>query len=117
MGVMKGTPREEQDALGYALGVIDSQIARLSAADDNTPLVARDAPMTDNLKLILAYRNNLKRQLEVLRNVFDGMDTLDSTGLEIKNIHMQMEEQMVEEQMVEDFIRTKLDDEGEIVVE
>lgn len=112
MGVMKGLPSEEQEALAYAVGVLEAQIARLSLADADTPLVSKEAEMSDNMKLILAYRKIMKKLLKQLVNKFEGFDTLDSTGLEFKNIQMQMDEQDVEE-----FLKERMAGEQEVVVE
>lgn len=79
-GMMRGTPTEELAALAFAVSQCEGMMTRLGVAGENAPLVAKTTELSDNLKLIIAYRQELRRVLEKLRNKFEGMETKGSTG-------------------------------------
>ena len=83
-------------------------LARLSAASENTPLVAK-ANITDNLKVIMEYRREVKKMVTRIRDIFEGMETVKSVGATAAPSGMDVEEA--------EYARESIDEEGNVIVD
>ena len=121
-GMLTSTTDDERKMLAYAVSLCDAALARLSAVPDNAPLVAKSAPLTDNLKVILELRREAKKMVTRMRDILEGMETAKSVGVAYKvpedavpDPEETDEEGGAEEGGVPDFAREFLDEQGKMV--
>ena len=84
-------------------------LARLSAASENTPLVAK-GNITDNLKVIMEYRREVKQLVTRIRDIFEGMETVKSVGATAAPSGMDVVEEA-------EYARVSIDEEGNVIVD